>query len=88
MTVTVNEATFHVGELWTGRRNSRDTTGEECELFCNSCFNLWYTIRGRNRDRDRDREGLWTKRFLAYVKQDLPVLGAIPVQIVPLDNKT
>ncbi len=33
------QATLHVGELWTSRRNSRDTTGEGCELFCNSCFN-------------------------------------------------
>jgi hypothetical protein len=31
--------TLHVGELWTGRRNSRDTTGEGCKLFCNSCCN-------------------------------------------------
>jgi hypothetical protein len=31
--------TLHVGEVLTGRRNSRDTTGEGCKLFCNSCFN-------------------------------------------------
>jgi hypothetical protein len=26
-------------ELVTGRRNCRDTTGEGCKLFCNSCCN-------------------------------------------------
>jgi hypothetical protein len=45
VTTNLSKETRYVGELYTGRRNSRGTKGEGRGLFCHSCLNkLFVTV--------------------------------------------